>query len=187
MLSKHSPTSALSAWIDESIIVRKDHPGAYTLASVITDSINVDDLRFALRALREKRVVRLHWATESPKRRDLIAHAISEFDIAAIVALGAPVHRAKQERARRCCLECLLYEMEGFGVTRAWFESRTKAEDRRDLRLVDSAREKRLISRERSVDFARSAQEPMLWLRESWAPPSGGNPSFTSPQGALGS
>jgi hypothetical protein len=169
MLSKHSPAPALSAWIDESIIVRKDHPGAYTLASVITDPVDVDDLRFALRALREKRLVRLHWSAESAKRRDLIAHAIAEFDIAAIVALGTPVHRPKLERARRCCLECLLYELEGFGVTQAWFESRTKADDRRDRSLVDSARDKKLISHKLTVDFAQPLQEPMLWLPDAVA------------------
>ncbi|MFI5711038.1 hypothetical protein [Kribbella sp. NPDC051620] len=135
----------------------------------MTDPINVDDLRFALRALREKRLVRLHWATESPKRRDLIAHAISEFNISAVVALGTPVHRAKQERARRCCLECLLCELQVLGVTQAWFESRTNADDQRDRSLVDSARRKGILSRGLSVDFARPLQEPMLWLPDAVA------------------
>jgi hypothetical protein len=169
MLSKPSPASALIAWIDESIIVRKDHPGAYTLASVITEAVVVDDLRHALRALREKRLVRLHWATESAKRRDLIAHAIAGFDMTAIVALGTPVQRQKQERARRCCLEHLLYELEGSGVTQAWFESRAASQDRRDRRLVDSARDKGLISHALAVDFARPLQEPMLWLPDAVA------------------
>jgi hypothetical protein len=169
MLSKHSPAPALSAWIDESIIARRDHPGAYTLASVIADPVDVDDLRFALRALREKRLVRLHWSAESAKRRDLIAHAIAEFDITAIVALGTPVHGPKQERARRCCLECLLYELEAFGVTKAWFESRRAQQDRSDLRLFDSAREKGVISRNLSIDFARPTDEPMLWLPDAVA------------------
>jgi hypothetical protein len=169
MLSNHSPASSLSAWIDESIIMRKDHPGAYTLASVITDPISADDLRHALRDLREKRLVRLHWKAESPKRRDLIAHAIAGFDITAIVALGTPLHRQKQERARRCCLECLLYELEAFGVTKAWLESRRSQQDRSDLRLFDSARGKGLISRNLSIDFAQPTDEPMLWLPDAVA------------------
>jgi len=141
----------------------------YATACLRPHSLDRRVHHLALRALREKRLVRLHWATESAKRRDLIAHAIAEFDIAAIVALGTPVHRPKQERARRCCLECLLYELEGFGVTQAWFESRTKAGDRRDRSLVDSARDKNLVSHKLTVDFARPLQEPMLWLPDAVA------------------
>jgi hypothetical protein len=167
MLSNHSPASA---WIDESIIVGDDHqPGAYALASVITDPSAVEGLRDTLLALKERKVVRLHWVAESTKRRDLIAHTIAELDIASVVALGRPVHRQKQERARRCCLECLLYEMDDFGVTQAWLESRAAPQDRRDLRLVDSAREKGMISRELSIGFARPTQEPMLWLPDAVA------------------
>jgi hypothetical protein len=170
MPAARPPVSALSAWIDESIIVGgNQHPGAYTLASVVADPAAVDALRDVMRALRERKVVRLHWATESAKRRDLIAHAIAGLDIAAIVALGSPVHRHKQERARRCCLECLLYGLEDFGVTQAWLESRRSAQDRRDRSLVDSARDKGLISHDLSVDFALPLQEPMLWLPDAVA------------------
>jgi hypothetical protein len=170
MLSKPSPSSALTAWIDESIYVDNDaRPGVYALASVITEDSAVDDLRDIFRALREKKVVRLHWVAESTKRRDLIAHTIAELDLVSIVALGSPVHRQKQERARRCCLESLLYELEEFGVTQAQLESRTPAENRGDLNLVNSARDKRLISRKLSVDFARPVQEPMLWLPDAVA------------------
>lgn len=170
MPAARPPAHALSAWIDESIIVGSDrHPGAYTLASVITDESAVEDLRDIFRALREKKVVRLHWVAESTKRRDLIAHTIAELDLHSVVALGTPVRRQKQERARRCCLECLLYELEGFGVTRIWLESRAPVQDRRDLRLVDSAREKGLISPDLSVDFARPTQEPLLWLPDAVA------------------
>jgi hypothetical protein len=170
MLSKPLPTSALSAWIDESISVGNDaRPGVYALASVITESSAVDDLRDILRALREKKVVRLHWVAESIKRRDLIAHTIAELDLRSVVSLGSPVHRQKQERARRCCLECLLYDLEEIGVTQAQLESRMPADNRRDLNLVNSARDKGLISRKLSVDFARPVQEPMLWLPDAVA------------------
>jgi hypothetical protein len=170
MPAARPPAYALSAWVDESIIVGSErHPGAYTLASVITDATAVDDLRDVVRALRERKVVRLHWATESAKRRDLIAHAIAGLDIAAIVALGSPVHRHKQERARRCCLECLLYGLEDFGVTQVWLESRRVAQDRRDRSLADSARDKGLISHDLAVDFALPLQEPMLWLPDAVA------------------
>ena len=91
MPSTRSAPFTLSAWIDESVIVGDEYrPGAYILASVIADPAAAEDLRDALRALKEKKIVRLHWFAESTKRRDQIAHAIAELDIAAIVALGRP-------------------------------------------------------------------------------------------------
>ena len=79
------------------------------------------------------------------------------------------MHRQKQERARRCCLECLLYELEGSGVTQVWLESRTASQDRCDRKLVDSARDRGLISHQLSADFAQPVQEPMLWLPDEVA------------------
>lgn len=56
--------------------------------------------------------MRLHWVAESAKRRDLIAETVAALGVVAIVVVGSPVHRQKQERARRCCLERLLYELD---------------------------------------------------------------------------
>ncbi len=163
-------TFTLTAWIDESVIVGDEHrPGAYTLASVIADSAAVADLRDALRTLTEPKIVRLHWKAESAKRRDLIAQTIAGLDIAVIVAVGSPVHRQKQERARRCCLECVLYELDQVGVTQVWLESRAPSQDRRDRRLVDSARDKGLVSHGLVLDFAGPLQEPMWWLPDAVA------------------
>jgi hypothetical protein len=67
-------------------------------------------------------------------------------------------------------LERLLYELGLLGVSDVWLESRSATPDRRDLKLVDSARTKSKCARK----------------RESWVPSSGGGPSFTSPQAAPG-
>ncbi|WP_130442643.1 hypothetical protein [Kribbella rubisoli] len=87
----------------------------------------------------------------------------------AIVVVGSPVHRQKQERARRCGLEYLFYELDQLGVGQVWLESRASAQDKRDLSLVDSARDKGLLSRTTTVGFARPLQEPMLWLPDAVA------------------
>jgi hypothetical protein len=156
--------------VDESVIVGPvGRSGTYTMAAVITDSARCDELRRELAGLSIKPGVRLHWVGESVKRRDLIAEAIAQMDIAAILTVGTPMERSRQERARRCCLEQLLYELDQFGVSQAWLESRTAAQDRRDLQLVDSARRKRLISHELQVRFARPTGEPMLWLPDAVA------------------
>lgn len=170
MPSSPVPTFSLSAWVDESVIVGPPGgSGTYTLAAVVTDHGRCEELRRDLSGLTIKPGVRLHWVAESAKRRDLIAEAIGRMDIAAILAVGTPMERSRQERARRCCLERLLYELDQFGVSEAWLESRTAAQDLRDRRLVDSARRKRLVSPEVQVRFARPVGEPMLWLPDAVA------------------
>jgi hypothetical protein len=168
-----SPDSAgftLSAWVDESVIVGRDgRPGVYTLAAVVADSANCDEIRDRLRALTLSRGGRLHWVDESSKRRDVIAAAIADIDLAAIVTIGSPMDKTKQERARRCCLERLLYELGLLGVSHVWLESRSAKPDRRDLKLVDSARDKGLIPTDLKVDFARPRMESMLWLPDAVA------------------
>lgn len=65
------PDAALSAWIDESVLVGDDQrPGTYTLAAVVTEDAALDGLRADLEALTERKVARLHWVAESAKRRD---------------------------------------------------------------------------------------------------------------------
>ncbi|MEV0282823.1 MULTISPECIES: hypothetical protein [unclassified Kribbella] len=113
--------------------------------------------------------VRLHWVAESAKRRDLIAETVAGLGVVAIVVVGSPVHRLKQERARRCCLERLFYELDQLGVSEICLESRAPSQDNRDRSLVDSARDKSLLSRGTSVEFARPLQEPMLWLPDAVA------------------
>ncbi|GAA1553951.1 hypothetical protein GCM10009789_04260 [Kribbella sancticallisti] len=170
MPSAPSPTFTLSAWIDESIIVgRDDRSGTYTMAAAIADPVECDDIRAGLRSLTVGRAERLHWAHESPKRRDAIAAFIASIDIAVVTVIGKPVMGPKQERARRCCLERLLYELGHCGVTDVLLESRSAAPDRRDIRLVDSARNKGMVTAGLQVGFGRPKEEPMLWVPDAVA------------------
>jgi hypothetical protein len=90
-------------------------------------------MRDGLRDLTLTNGGRLHWVDESSKRRDRIMAAIAAFDLAAVVTAGSPVLRSKQERARRCCLERLFYELPLIGVSEVWLESRTATPDKRNL------------------------------------------------------
>src|SRR5436309_10729731 len=146
MPSAATPDFTLAAWIDESVIVgREGCPGTYTMAAAVADPTGCDDLRDRLRSLTLRRSGRLHWAHESPKKRDAIAALIAAMDLASIVVVGTPMHGSRQERGRRCCLERILYELALVGVTDVLMESRSHAPDRRDVRLVDSARNKGIL------------------------------------------
>ncbi|WP_020390194.1 hypothetical protein [Kribbella catacumbae] len=164
------PVFSLSAWVDESVIVdRGDRFGTYTMAAAIADPMDCADIRRQLRDLTMGRNGRLHWAHESAKHRDAIAATIAAADLALVVVIGAPMYGPKQERARRCCLERLLYELAQCGVSEVWMESRSAAPDRRDVRLVDSARRKGLLPAELKVGFGRPQDEPMLWIPDAVA------------------
>jgi hypothetical protein len=62
-----------------------------------------------------------------------------------------------------------LYELASIGVREVCLESRTATPDRRDIRLVDSARRKGLIPRGFMVSFARPRDEPLLWIPDAVA------------------
>ena len=170
MLATASAAFRLFAWVDESVLVGSaGDSGTYTMAAVLADPTHCGELRSELQALMIKPGVRLHWVSESPKRRDLIAEAVGRMDIAAILTVGTPMDRSRQERARRCCLERLLYELDQAGVSEVRLESRAAAQDKRDVHLVNTARRKRLISHDLQVTFARPSLEPMLWLPDAVA------------------
>lgn len=90
MHNSSAPDSPLIAWVDESVVVGgDDRPGAYTLAAVIADDDAIEGLRDDLRALTERKIVRLHWVAESTKRRDLIVETVAALGVVAIVVVGS--------------------------------------------------------------------------------------------------
>jgi len=66
--------------------------------------------------------------------------------MAAVVVVGTPVARKKQERARRICLERLLHELGRLGVECVWLEERTKSLNSKDHQMVIALRRSRTIS-----------------------------------------
>jgi hypothetical protein len=124
-----------------------DDQGTYTLASVVCDPSCCDSVRETLMALRYPRQRRLHWRDEEGPRRTKIAAAVGRVDMAAVVVIGVPLVRAKQERARRICMETLLPALDRMGVSRVWLESRTQSLNAADRRMVVAMRGMQLISR----------------------------------------
>lgn len=107
--------------------------GMYLLAAVVGDPTMCEPARDALRELVRKRGGRLHWRQEEGPRRAKIAAAIGTQDLACIV-VGVPIAPRRQERARRKCMERLLFELERIGVSHVWLETRSTLLNR-DLEL----------------------------------------------------
>jgi hypothetical protein len=161
--------SRLHAFVDESMRLTPDNQGLYLLAAVVCDSAACDSIREMLRSLRYRRQPRLHWHAEESPRQTKIAESIGALGLPTTLVIGMPLAKRKQERARAKCMQALLPELQTQGVDQVWLEARTPSLVRRDMRLVDALRTKRLITPSLRVDTAFPSDEPMLWLPDAVA------------------
>lgn len=91
------------------------------------------------------------------------AKRLSELAGFHIVAVGTPVPRRRQERARAMCLSTLVVELHSYGVTELLMENRTRQLNQRDVRTVAGVRQRLLP---RGAEFRvghMSGAEPLLW------------------------
>ena len=97
-----------AAFLDESLSDRRRDPHVYLLAAAVCDQAVLPLARDAITALKLRGQLKLHWRSESDKRRQLIAEAITglPMDHLVVVRDGRPGERA--ERRRRHCLERML-------------------------------------------------------------------------------
>jgi len=164
MTARSEDHFSLHAWIDESLRITDDDQGSYILASVVCDRSGCAPVRQDLSSLLLGGQRRLHWRDEADGRRDEMAVTVASVDMAAIVVVGMPVAKAKQERARCLCMETLLPRLDALGVEQVWLESRTSSLNRREEQMVLALRGKKLISRGLRIEAAYPLEEPMLWL-----------------------
>ena len=124
MTQPHPVIPAKHAWVDESVLVGA---GLYILAAVVATPAACDDIRQMLRGLWFKNKPRLHWHEEDDARRHKIAVAIAACDVTSLVVIASPMARNGQERARRKCIERLLWQLgEMHQVGHVKFEPRTQ-------------------------------------------------------------
>lgn len=152
----------LHAWVDESINV-----GArvYVLAAAIaTVDDQLDRHRDAMLAQRLGRQPRVHWRDESKKRKSGLVRTVAALGLRNIVAVATQMDPGNQERARRKCIEQLLFRLSEEGVRQVWVESRDARLNARDVKLVDVLRIRSAIPRTLHFAHARPMVEPMLWI-----------------------
>ncbi|GAA4721504.1 hypothetical protein APR04_001505 [Promicromonospora umidemergens] len=161
---------ALHAWVDESMRGPSDSgTGMYFMAAVVADPGACEETRDSLRALRSGKAKRLHWRHESEARQEKIAALIAELDAWSIVVVGMPLDSKRQERARRQCMERLLFELDQIGVTAVHLESRHAALNKKDKTMAAALYSKTVISAALRVAFALPHEEPMLWVPDAVA------------------
>ncbi|RQN02022.1 hypothetical protein EHW97_14805 [Aeromicrobium camelliae] len=159
----------LHAWVDESMHApQAGQSGMYLLASAIADPDGCEPVRERLVKLLPKGKTRLHWRDEDEKLRASISAAVGDCDLSHLVVVGAEYRPDSQERARRRCMDRLLFELENFGVSGVVFESRTQSLNKKDLEMVAALRGQGRLKSLR-VDFGLPSEEPMLWVPDAVA------------------
>lgn len=149
------------AYVDEAVA-----DGFYVLAAVLVAAPARGGARAAMRALLLARQQRLHWHDEAPARRGQLATAVGDLGLSAVAVVGIPVDHRRQDRARRLCLERLLWELQGRSVTRVHAESRQPERDRADTRALAAFRRSGILPAHVSFEHARPLQEECLWLAD---------------------
>ncbi|HET6291094.1 MAG TPA: hypothetical protein VFG15_30670 [Amycolatopsis sp.] len=96
-----------------------------------------DEIRTVMSKLRgRRRIPKLHWNERDPAEQEAAVETLADLDGFHLVAVGSPVPRRRQERARACCLRRLVLELAAFDVEMFVLESRTATLGARDVETV---------------------------------------------------
>lgn len=152
-----------TAFVDESVRGRE---GVYVLAAAVLDEFDQNRARDRVGTLALRGRLPFHWRLELPRRRMAAVQVVAELAMLHVVVVGFSFQPARQERARRKCLQELLFRLEAEGVEHVLLESRNAIQDHRDRTVVDGFRARRIITAKLRVDHALPSVEPLLWISD---------------------
>jgi len=157
----------LRAWVDESGSDQTRDPGAYVLAAAVGCRESEEGTRERMLQLRLRRQSKLHWRDEGESRRESIIHTVAACDLELIVVVFSGHVEDRPERRRRKCLETMLFTLGAGRVTDIILESRGKADDRRDIELINALRGRPSLDHSTRLTHVIGRQEPMLWVPDA--------------------
>jgi hypothetical protein len=134
------------------------------MAAVLVSPHHAAMHRAALRGLLLRRQRKLHWRDENDKRRACLVDAIAALRPSALVVVGVGLDIRRQERARRKCMEHLLWELGRRPVVDVFFESRDPGMDAADKKLIDVLRVRNAIAPRLRALWVPAVEEPLAWL-----------------------
>ncbi len=152
----------MRAYIDESC--REQLPGVFVLAAVVVPTPRADQVRAQVRGHALASGARFHWHAEGSDRRVKFLEELAGFSLPAVVAVAAPIDPQRQERARRKCLEQLLWELVQRDVRDLVLESRQERRDRHDRAAILAGQKAGQVPADLRYAFEQPSREPLLWL-----------------------
>lgn len=153
------------AYVDESAHTKLDG-GCYILAAAMLAPEDRGDVRDSMRSLAPSQGQRFHWRLESDSGRRKATALVADLPVLHLVVVGTRLDRRKQERARRRCLSCLLYELDIHGVDRVFLESRTPTLNKADIDAVTFFKNSGVVDRGVRVEHDYPLEEPLLWIAD---------------------
>jgi len=156
----------VSAYVDESC--RERPPGVFVLAAVVVPPVRAPHIRQQLRRHLRPGAARFHWHDEGSERRTFLEELVG-LGLPSLVAVAAPIDSRRQERARRKCLERLLWELTELGTREVLLESRQERRDVHDRKAIAAAQQRRSVPADLRYSFGQPDQEPLLWLADAVA------------------
>ena len=148
-----------TAWGDESL-----KNGVYLIGAVVADDGDAEGIRSAMQSLLLPGQRKLHWHKESRGRREQICDALAMLPVAGLVVVRSNTKDA-QERNRRKCLQRLCWELSGCDAV--ILESRGRADDARDLHLIESLRLQRIVSPSLRLLHTPGSNDAALWAADA--------------------
>ena len=166
MLQGPLPTPPRVAFADESF--REDPTaGFYVLATAVLEQKSLQPTRELMRRLLgSRRTNKLHWHEMDRLQQKDAAYRVAGIEGFHVVAVGAPVPRRRQERARAACLAALVSELHRRGVEHLLIEARAATLNRRDVTTVQGARFALPQGSNFRVDHLPGPAEPLLWIAD---------------------
>ena len=156
------------AFIDESEPLGGGNGGPYLMVATLPLVDDLDDLRGELLRVKPRTASKLHWYEAVGSLRNEVVDVIARMPLMHWVVVVRPGLGERPERTRRACLELILWELDQLAaVTHVVFESRGAADDKRDMKMVQSLRASHTLTSGMRVDHVRGALEPLLWLPDA--------------------
>jgi hypothetical protein len=154
------------AFADESF--REDATeGVYVLAATVLEHEVHEPTRELMRhLLGSRRTVKLHWHEMDRLQRKDAAHRVADIEGIHVVAVGTPVPRRRQERARAACLTALIGALHALGVQHLLIEARSAELNHRDIATAQGARFALPKGSQFRVDHMPGSDEPLLWVAD---------------------
>lgn len=155
----------MRVFVDESQVGGTGGTGPYILvATSVGPEVDLEELRQRLRRFVPGSQRKLHWHEAVRGFRLEILEFVARMDLEHCVVVRDVRHGERPERARRRCLEVLLWEMDRVGTEEVVLESRGPADDRRDLEMLGRLRARRIVGTGIRMFHARGHDEPLVWL-----------------------
>ena len=153
------------AFIDESL-----RPGKYLLACVVVESQRAGELRRAVRHLMLPGERKLHFKTESPRRRRELLVAFGALDVTATVYICRTRLGRNHEKARAECLGQAVRDLQKSDEPVQLFIERRDGLDEADGIVVRRARRSAPLL---LFEHLEPDHDPLLWLPDCFAWPVG--------------